>query len=248
MSDHAWLLKRQTWSFSAAIGGIVMTIVALVLLKPVWALGWGFLTITAMAATRVWTRKDPMPMPYALRWILLAPRPFQSPGRLKNLLCLQGNEHLLELGPGTGKHALPIAAALNYGGVLDVLDIQKEMLDHLMRRASQAEIGNIVATPGDAGKLPYSNATFDGAYLIGVLGEIPDPDTALQELRRVLKPEGCLVIGEMVFDPDFIPLTELHQRMVSAGFRLERKTGSPWGYLARFERTRTLGQEQDPAA
>lgn len=237
MSSHAWLLKRQAWSFGAALGGIVMTVVALVLLKPVWAVGWGFLTLAAMAATRAWTKADPMPLPYAMRWILLAPRPFQSPGRLKRLLCLRGHEQLLELGPGTGRHALPIAASLDDGGVLNVLDVQKEMLDHLMRRASRAEISNIVATPGDATKLPYSNATFDGAYLITVLGEIPDSDAALHELRRVLKREGCLVIGEVFFDPDFIPLAELQRRMVSAGFRLERKTGTSWAYLARFERT-----------
>jgi len=38
---------------------------------------------------------------------------------------------------------------------------------------------------------PYPDGSFDAAYLIGVLGEIPDPAAALGELRRVLRPGGA---------------------------------------------------------
>ena len=64
------------------------------------------------------------------------------------------------------------------------------------RRARRAGVHNIVASRGDAERLPYPDGQFDAAYLIGVLGEIPDQTAALRELRRVLKPEGRLVIGE----------------------------------------------------
>ncbi len=39
-------------------------------------------------------------------------------------------------------------------------------------------------------------ATFDAAFLITVLGEIPDQEEALEELARVLKPGGRLVVGD----------------------------------------------------
>jgi ubiquinone/menaquinone biosynthesis C-methylase UbiE len=39
-------------------------------------------------------------------------------------------------------------------------------------------------------------ATFDAAYLVTALAEIPDPAAALGELRRVLMPAGRLVVGE----------------------------------------------------
>ena len=233
---HPWLLKRQVWSFYVAIGGSAMTLITLALIEPTWALGWGLVTIASWAMTRSWARHDPIPIPYAMRLVLSAPRPFQSAQRLKDALGICGGERLLEIGPGTGKYALPIAASLAPDGILEVLDIQHEMLDHLTRRASQAGIGNIVSIPGDARKLPYADNTFDGAYLITVLGEIPEPDAALLELRRVLKAEGCLVIGEIAIDPDFIRLSELQRRMASVGFRLTRKTGPRWAYLARFEK------------
>jgi ubiquinone/menaquinone biosynthesis C-methylase UbiE len=36
-----------------------------------------------------------------------------------------------------------------------------------------------------------------------VLGEIPDSAAALREIRRVLKPDGRLVVGELFGDPHF---------------------------------------------
>jgi ubiquinone/menaquinone biosynthesis C-methylase UbiE len=69
---------------------------------------------------------------------------------------------------------------------------------------------------------------------VGVLGEIPDGRSTLRELRRVLKSDGRLVIGEVLFDPDFITLRALRQRAQDAGFAYERKLGGTFSYLARF--------------
>jgi ubiquinone/menaquinone biosynthesis C-methylase UbiE len=115
-----------------------------------------------------------------------------------------------------------------------VFDVQQKMLDDVTRRAVEAGVGNIAAKRGDARRLPYPDASFDGAYLIGVLGEIPDEDAALRELRRVLRPNGRLVVGEIAFDPDFVPFGSLRDRAAQAGFTFERKLGNSFSYLARF--------------
>ncbi len=120
--------------------------------------------------------------------------------------------------------------------MLDVLDVQAEMLDELMRRARQDGITNIVPTQSDATSLPYPDETFDGAYLIGVLGEIPDRDAALGELRRVLRLHGRLVIGEHFVDPDFVSLGSLRAHASLAGFGFRGKLGVPFAYFARFQR------------
>jgi Methyltransferase domain len=54
------------------------------------------------------------------------------------------------------------------------------MLDELMERARRGGLTNLAATQGDARSLPYPDSSFDGAYLVTVVHEIPDQDTALE--------------------------------------------------------------------
>lgn len=111
------------------------------------------------------------------------------------------------------------------------------MLDVLRRRAAAAGAANITDSLGDAQRLTHADATFDVAYLIGVLGEIPDPALALRELRRVLKPHGRLVIGEVLgLDPDAVRLPVLRSMAEQAGFAFERRLGPPMAFFARFRR------------
>jgi ubiquinone/menaquinone biosynthesis C-methylase UbiE len=156
------------------------------------------------------------------------------------LLEPRDGERILEIGPGIGVHAIPVAKALQPDGSLDVLDVQPEMLDALTRRAAEQGIGNLVARVGDAQRLPYPDACFDAAYLVSVLGEIPDAPTALRELWRVLKPQGRLLVCEVLVDPDFIPLPALRELTAQAGFAFERADGIRFAYTALFRR-RTTG-------
>jgi ubiquinone/menaquinone biosynthesis C-methylase UbiE len=153
---------------------------------------------------------------------------------VQRLLRPRSGERILEIGPGVGIHAIPIAAALQPNGVLSVLDVQKEMLDDLMRRAARRGLGNIVPRQGDAQNLPYPDAAFDAAYLVSVLGEIPSPTRALAEIRRVLKPGARLLICEVFIDPDFISLAALQGLAGEAGFVFERKSGPRYAYTALF--------------
>lgn len=87
-------------------------------------------------------------------------------------------------------------------------------------------------SPVPAQALPYADHVFDTAYLVSVLGEIPDAVAALRDLRRVLKPGGRLLVGELAIDPDFIPLRALRAMASDAGLALERTAAPPFGYCA----------------
>jgi ubiquinone/menaquinone biosynthesis C-methylase UbiE len=100
-----------------------------------------------------------------------------------------------------------------------------------MRRARKAGLGNGEPRRGDARRLPYPDAAFDAAYLVTVLGEIPDQDTALRELRRVIKPGGRVVVGELLGDPHMVGERMLRRRAMAAGLTLERRVGPPFGYF-----------------
>jgi SAM-dependent methyltransferase len=202
--------------------------------RPAWGAAAAAVALGAHVAGRLWSHRSPVPMPYFMRWVLFVPRGPHSPARLQRVLQPRSGERILEIGPGVGVHALSIAAALRPGGVLDVLDVQQEMLDDLLRRAARAGLANIVARQGDARALPYPDSAFDAAYLVSVLGEIPDAPLALRELRRVLEPAARLVVGEVLVDPDFVSLPALEEMAGDAGFALERRFGPRVAYCAVF--------------
>lgn len=230
-------MRRHDWSGFAALGAGIIAVVELVRGEWPWALVWVGLAVAAAVLTRYWSIAHPAPMPHLLRWTLLVPRGNHSPAHLKQILEPRRGERLLEIGPGIGIHALPVAESLAPDGALDVFDVQQDMLDDVAERARQRGITNITATQGDAGRLPYGDRTFDGAYLIGVLGEVPDGAAALRELHRVLKPGGRPVIGEVAFDPDYIFPGTLRTRAAQASFAFERQLGGSLSYLALFRPT-----------
>lgn len=192
----------------------------------------------AAAAAAAWWHTDSAPYPYAQRRILDLPLPFLGNRRLDALLGIRPGERVLEIGPGTGLQALHVADLLGGEGRLDIIDIQDEMLQHVMNRARAAGITSIAPAQADARRLPFPDATFDAAYLVTVLGEIPDPAAAVRELRRVLKPTGRLVVGEFL-DRHYVPLVDLLSYANAAGLELSGRLGPPLAYFARLRPDRS---------
>lgn len=178
-------------------------------------------------------RRNPSACPYGHRWMVQIPKPGVSVRRMLDVLDPQPKDRLLEIGPGTGYYSLPVAERLEKGR-LEVFDLQQDFLDLVAKRAEGRGVKNIVGWQGDAQDLLFEDNRFDGAFLVTVLGEIPDQDAALRELARVVKPGGRVVFGEVALDPHVVTLGALKQRAEAAGLRFERKAGTPIGYVARF--------------
>lgn len=185
----------------------------------------------------LWWRQHPSACPYGQRFWIEAPHPFITRQRLREALEPGPGQRILEVGPGTGYYSLPVAGwVAPEGGTLDILDLQQEMLDHTLRRAREQGIDNIRPTHGDARSLPYADESFDAAYLVTVLGEVPDQDSALRELRRVLKPGGRLVVGELFGDPHWVSPASLRRRAGAADLTFERSLGRLLGHYSIFRR------------
>jgi SAM-dependent methyltransferase len=200
-----------------------------------WALGAAAALVALVSFWYVWTRTHPSPCPYSARFSILVPRPLLSAQRLVAALEVRRGQRILEIGPGIGAYTVPVARALGDQGTLDVFDIQQEMLDHTMRTAARRGLGNLRPALGSAEQLPYEDDTFDAVFMVTVLGEINDQAPALREMRRVLKPRGRLVVGEIVLDPDWITLGRLKQRATECGFAFERRLGNGFfSYFAAF--------------
>ncbi len=188
----------------------------------------------AALAAALWWRVNPSACPYSQRFWVEAPHPFITPERLREVLEPRPGERLLEVGPGTGYYTLPAAEWIGLDGRLDILDLQQEMLDHTMSRTEEKGLHNLVPAQADATQMPYEDATFDGAFLVTVLGEVPDQEAALSELRRVLKPDGRVVVGEIFLDPHVVTHRALRRRAASARLRVERVLGGRLWHFTRL--------------
>ena len=190
----------------------------------------------AVAGAALWWRQNPSACPYSQRFWVEAPHPLITRARLREALEPAPGERVLEVGPGTGYYTLEVAEWVKPDGEVDILDLQQEMLDHTMRRAGERGLANVTPTRSDATSTPYEDGTFDAAYLVTVLGEIPDQDAAIRELARVLKPGGRLVVGELLGDPHYVRLAPMRLRASGAGLAYEGRAGNALGYFARFRK------------
>jgi ubiquinone/menaquinone biosynthesis C-methylase UbiE len=195
----------------------------------------------ATLGAALWWRKNPSACPYGQRFWVEAPHPVITRERLREVLAPRAGERILEIGPGTGYYTLDMAEWLapgtadpGGGGLVEIFDLQQEFLDHVMGRAAERGLANVVPTQGDATALPYEDASIDAVVLTAVLGEIPDSLAALREIRRVLKPEGRLIVGELFGDPHFTTLNSLKRQAAGAGLRYEAHSGSWLAYFARL--------------
>jgi len=188
----------------------------------------------AVAGAALWWRKNPSACPYGQRFWVEAPHPIITRERLRAVLRPQPGERVLEIGPGTGYYTFDLAEWLRPGGTVEIFDLQQEFLDHVMRGAAERGLDNVVPTQGDATALPYEAGSIDAVVLTAVLGEIPDRGAALAEIRRVLRSDGRLVVGELVGDPHFTTLASLKRQGAAAGLSLEESSGNWLGYFARL--------------
>jgi ubiquinone/menaquinone biosynthesis C-methylase UbiE len=188
----------------------------------------------ATLAAALWWRQNPSACPYGQRFWVEAPHPFITRDRLREVLRPQPGERLLELGVGTGYYSCELAEWVAPSGTLELFDLQQKFLDHTMRAAADRGLTNLIPTQGDATQLPYEDASIDGVILTAVLGEIPDQAAALQEIRRVLKPDGRLVVGELFGDPHFTSRGSLQRLGAEADLDLLESSGPAFGYFARL--------------
>ena len=230
------MMRRCDFAFLAAIASVAASATLLATGRRRAAFAAAGAAAVAGAQSRALSRRSPQPMPPRLWWSLLLPRGRNGPGHLLRLLEPKPGEEILDIGPGVGLHAIPVAKAVAPGGRVSALDVSPAMLARLQRRAARAGVTSIDVQLGNASRLPYPDGTFDAAYLISVLGEIPDRAAAWAELRRVLKPDARLVVGELVADPDFVRLPDLRSEAGAAGFKVDRVLGGRVSYLAMLRR------------
>jgi ubiquinone/menaquinone biosynthesis C-methylase UbiE len=109
---------------------------------------------------------------------------------------------VLELGVGTGRIALPVAAA---GCEVHGVDRSEHMLAALARRIERDRANHrpdVHLARGDITALPYRSDVFDGAIAVHVLHLVSDWSAVLARVARLVRPGGTLVLGRDWIDPE----------------------------------------------
>jgi ubiquinone/menaquinone biosynthesis C-methylase UbiE len=147
------------------------------------------------------------------------------------VLEVRPNDRVLEVGCGPGV-AIALLAERARSGFVAGVDPSEVMLRQAARRNRAAvRRGRVELRLGTVAELPYPDAHFTRACAIHSLYFWPSVEAGLRELRRVLTPEGLLVLavrtqraGASRFDPSrygFMDeqLAEVTATLESVGFR-----------------------------
>ncbi|RJP29372.1 MAG: methyltransferase domain-containing protein [Candidatus Omnitrophota bacterium] len=117
------------------------------------------------------------------------------------LVTLQALEALIppdltvvDVGTGTGQLLLPLAKVVQK--VIGI-DHSPQMLKLAKQNAQKLAIRNVEFRLGEIDELPLHDAEVDAAFACLVLHHAPDPAKAIQELARVVKPRGCVIIVDL---------------------------------------------------
>jgi len=124
-------------------------------------------------------------------------------------------ENMLEIATGTGIISLILSDHISK---ITAIDIAPEMIKIASEKCNQESIGNIDFRIGDACHLEFQDKTFDTVIASNVLHLLFEPELALQEMKRVLKDNGQLII------PTYCHGDDLKSHIISrimglAGFR-----------------------------
>ena len=178
------------------------------------------------------------PMPEFLANVIDNPlrRKIQPPNEMPIRHSIELGMTVLEVGPGNGRYTVETARRVGDTGKVTAIDIEPKMIERLAQRAQAEGVRNLEAKVADVHNLPFEEGTFDAVSMIAVISEIPQPERALSEFYRVLRPGGILAFSELLTDPDYPLARTLIRRATKANFRLKKRVGNFIAYTLVFEK------------
>ena len=117
----------------------------------------------------------------------------------------------LELCTGTGliaKHVAPAASEM----------IATDFAEDMLAQARKGDCpANLTFQWADATALPFADDSFDAVLISNALHIIPNPEQALAEIRRVLRPGGVLIAPNFVHDEGDLQTGAVAKLLTAAG-------------------------------
>ncbi|MEM7303056.1 MAG: class I SAM-dependent methyltransferase [Pseudomonadota bacterium] len=141
--------------------------------------------------------------------------------RTLELLALQNNDHILEIGFGGGALIAEILAKGRCARVAGV-DISPLAVTQAQKRfRTDIAKGSVEFLQGGQSDLPYPESSFTKICCVNVIYFWTDLSSMLFEVFRVLKPEGILILSYAEGAPNKLarfPAAEVEAKLAEIGF------------------------------
>jgi ubiquinone/menaquinone biosynthesis C-methylase UbiE len=162
-----------------------------------------------------------------VRWYVDRYGKWPSPGLLAEHVVLSEGQVLVDVGCGTGS-LLRLLRQRHPGGRCVGVDVSAEMLS--VARAQTDDAG-IEYQTADANALPIGGESADVVVFLNTLHHLPEPEAALVEALRILKPGGTIWVGtdEDVYDMAGWSNGRVRDELSAAGFRRIQQTSGHAG-------------------
>ena len=114
----------------------------------------------------------------------------EAQSALLSLASLEMGEQVLDIACGTGLVSFEASRAVSRSGHVLGIDLSERMVDAAEQRAQEMKLSNCSFSRMDAETLALPDASFDVVLCALGLMYMPDPEKAVREMRRVLRPGG----------------------------------------------------------
>jgi len=114
---------------------------------------------------------------------------------VNELLSVQKDEYILDIGCGTGKLIYSMSSQTS-GGYFDGIDFSETMIPIAQRRNKKSiKTGKVRILKGNFDELPLQNNYYDKACSINTIYFWPKPEYTAQKIAGITKPGGFFIAG-----------------------------------------------------
>lgn len=171
---------------------------------------------------------------------------FSDPQKNIDQFGLMEGMRVADLGAGSGAYTLAAARQVGTSGKVYAVEVQKELLSNLKNSATKQGIFNVEIIWGDIernGATKLKDRVVDAAIVSNVLFQAEDKPGLVAEVKRILKPEGKVLVvdwkesfGGMGPHPDHV-ISEMEAEKIfeAGGFSIERSISAGehhYGFVA----------------
>jgi len=139
---------------------------------------------------------------------------------------IEAGFYVLDYGCGPGSYILPLAKLVGKSGKIYALDVHPLAVQSVQKLASRKRLENVQTILSDC-KTKLTSSSIDLVLLYDILHDLSDPDCVLEEIYRVLKPNGVLSLSDQ-----HLKEAEIVSKVTNKGlFKLSRKGRKTYSFL-----------------